>query len=123
MITSLEKEKKDRLKIFVLDSLNAAYSIMDRKFIEYSLAPFFKKLKEHNFISLIIYEKSMENSKPKLRERFLADGIISLGIQRYRGEVLRFLQLLKFSSDDHSLKRRRLVASKDGISLLGPVYR
>ena len=53
----------------------------------------------------------------------MADGIISLGIQRQRGEAVRYLQLLKYSSGDHSLKRRNLMAGKEGLALLGDVYR
>lgn len=123
MLESLIQEKKDGFRIFALDSLNALYSVMDPKEIEYSLAGFFRKLRELNIISLIIFEKSEAYHLGKLRERFMADGIISLGIQKNRGDVVRYLQPLKFNAADHSLKKRCLEASDNGLALLGPVYR
>lgn len=122
ILESLKKEKGDALKIFALDSLNAAYSIMNQRIIEYSILPFFRMLKKQNLISLIIFEETEYVRSPYFRERFLADGIISLGIQRRHNDVIRFLKLLKYKAADHTLKRRQLVAGKDGLSLVGPVY-
>jgi KaiC/GvpD/RAD55 family RecA-like ATPase len=123
MVESVNREKGGALKIFTLDSLNAAYSIMDREFIQFSLIPFFERLRERNLISLIIYEKFPGDEKYVLRERFLADGIISLGIHREAGEAVRYLQALKYTQVEHSLKRRVIATGKDGISILGSVYR
>lgn len=123
MIESLDKEKKGCLKIFALDSLNAVYSIVNPDFLEVSLISFFTRLREYNMISLIINEKTCCEPQSQQRVRFLSDGIISLGILRNKGEAVRYLQTLKFAPGEHSLKRRHLVTNKDGISLLGPVYR
>jgi archaellum biogenesis ATPase FlaH len=127
IITSLNQEKNGNLCIFALDSLNAIYSIMDPKIIESSIMPFFRKLRKFNMVSLIIHEKigtEIGNiKKVHNRERYIADGIVSLGVQNQRGEMLRYLQPLKFSNGEHSLKRCHLVAGKDGLSLLGPLYR
>lgn len=123
MVGALDREKEGRLRIFALDSLNAVYSISDPAFLEYSLVPFFRQLRKHNMVSLIIHEKASADSDHRLRERFLADGIISLGILRHQGDVVRYLQTLKFASGEHSLKRRHLTAQKNGLALMGNVYR
>jgi archaellum biogenesis ATPase FlaH len=122
MVASVSREKKGGLRIFALDSLNAVYSIMDRSFIEHSLVPFFQKLRQNNVISLIIHERTPICGCNCLRERFLADGIISLGILRNKGEAVRYLQALKYAGGEHSLKRRHLQAGRDGLSLLGTLY-
>lgn len=119
ILKSLKEEKGDKFQIFALDSLNAIYSIMDKKLIEFSLFSFFKKLKQLNLISLLIYEGG---EKRGLKERFLADGIISLGIQRYRGEVIRYLRVSKYKFGKHSLRRKQIVANNNGIFLLGDLY-
>jgi archaellum biogenesis ATPase FlaH len=123
ILSSLNQEKEGNLIIFALDSLNAIYSILPQEMIENSLIPFFKKLRQYNVISLIIHEKTGEQPAGIMRERYLADGIISLGIQHQRGEMIRYLQPLKFTFGEHSLKRMHIVAGKDGLTLPGPVYR
>jgi KaiC/GvpD/RAD55 family RecA-like ATPase len=123
IISSLNQEKEGNLTIFALDSLNAIYSILPQDMVESSLIPFFKKLRQHNIVSLIIHERTNEQPAGLMRERYLADGIISLGVQHQRGEMIRYLQPLKFTYGEHSLKKLQLVAGTDGLSLLGPVYR
>ncbi|MFP4496920.1 MAG: RAD55 family ATPase [Vulcanimicrobiota bacterium] len=123
ILESVKTEKKEGFKIFALDSLNALYSITDEKALPYVIMPFFKKLRELDLISLIIFEKSVDKPDSCYREKFLADGIISLGLQKEMGEVSRFLQVLKYSKAAHSLKRKNLIASSKGLSLLGTVYR
>lgn len=123
MVETLDREKEGKLRIFALDSLNAVYSISDQAFLEYSLVPFFRQLRKHNMISLIIHEKTSPDNSNRLRERFLADGIISLGILRHQGDVVRYLQALKFASGEHSLKRRHMMTQKNGLTLMGNVYR
>lgn len=123
MLTAIQQEKGSRFKVFTLDSLNAIYSIMEEKYLQSSLLAFFKRLRDLNIITLIIFEKSPDNTGRAMRERFLADGIISMGIMQSRGEMVRYLQPLKLTSIDHSLKKRQVSAGKDGMVLLGPVYR
>ncbi len=123
MIDALYNEKKGNLSIFALDSLNAVYSIAEPQLLESSLIPFFRKLREYNMISLIINECQMDENNSHMRERFLADGIVSLGILRRQGEVSRYLQALKFSQGEHSLRRRQVVLGRDGIKIQGEVYR
>jgi archaellum biogenesis ATPase FlaH len=123
ILSSLNQEKEGNLTIFALDSLNAIYSILSPGMVESSIIPFFKKLRQYNIVTLIIHEKTGDQSTGMMRERYLADGIVSLGVQYQRGEMIRYLQPLKFSYGEHSLKRMHLVAGKEGLSLLGPVYR
>ena len=123
ILEAIYSEKKDKFKIFTLDSLNALYSIMPKEYLESATASFFNRLRELDIVSLLIYEKSLTLPQTTNRERFLADGIISLGIMHGKGDVVRYLQPLKLASSEHSLKKRHLHASKDGIALLGSVYR
>ncbi|MCD4782212.1 MAG: hypothetical protein K8T10_00125 [Candidatus Eremiobacteraeota bacterium] len=123
MLKSIKSEKKEKFRIFTLDSLNAIYSITDTEYLKSSILSFFRKLKELDIISLVIFERASENIEGEFRERFLADGIISLGIIRSRGNVVRYLQPIKYAWSSHSLKKRQLVASDEGLSILGAVYR
>jgi len=123
MLKSIKSEKGERFRVFAIDSLNAIYSIADNEYLKSSTLMFFKRLKKLDIISLIIFEKASEKMEGNFRERFLADGIISLGIMRSRGNVLRYLQPLKYAWSSHSLKKRQLVADDDGLSILGAVYR
>ena len=123
ILISMNREMGDNFKIFTLDSLNALYSIMPEKYIESATLSFFNRLRELNIITLLIYEESPDHPIKSNRERFLADGIISLGIMQSKGDVIRYLQPLKLTSAEHSLKKKHLLATKDGLSLLGAVYR
>lgn len=123
MLKSIKSEKKEKFRIFALDSLNAIYSIVDPEYLKSSILTFFKKLKKLDIISLVIFERTSEKIEGEFRERFLADGIISLGIMRSRGNVVRYLQPLKYAWASHSLKKRHLVAGDEGLSILGAVYR
>ena len=123
MIEALYHEKKGKLGLFALDSLNAVYSIAEPQLLESSLSPFFRKLREYNMVSLIINESQPEEKCTRMRERFLADGVVSLGILRNQGDVSRYLQALKFSQGEHSLRRRQLVLGRDGLKIQGEVYR
>lgn len=123
MVEALKKEKGDSFKIFALDSLNAMYSVSDPDFLDVATSSFFRKLKNLDVISLIIFEKSMEDPDITLRERFLADGIIQLGIVTSRNDIIRYLQPIKMAQIEHSLKKRQLVIGPKGMELLGSVYR
>ncbi|MCE1247266.1 MAG: hypothetical protein LWY06_11530 [Firmicutes bacterium] len=123
MVEALKSEKKDHFKIFALDSLNALYSILSHDNLENAKISFFRRLKSLGVITLLIFEKTTEQDRKNLRERFLADGIISLGIMHNKGDVVRYLQPVKLTSSEHSLKRRQMAAKSDGLALLGPFYR
>lgn len=123
MLHATKLEKREKLRIFTLDSLNAIYSISEENAIEEAKISFFKRLKNIDVITLLIFEKIPDQKKIKLKERFLADGIISLGIMYSKDDVVRYLQPVKLTTSEHSLNKRHLFANRDGLSLLGPVYR
>jgi len=123
MVEATKMEKGDKFRLLALDSQNALYSIMDREYLDSATVSFFNRLRSMNMITLLIYERSKEQFAKSYRERFLADGIISLGIMHSKGDVIRYLQPLKLTGVEHSLKKRHLLANKEGLSLLGAVYK
>ena len=124
MIEHFKKIHGKKFTVFALDSLGALYSLMEditnmRKKMFY----FFKSLREHNLISLIVMERSI-GAEPMLlgNEGFLVDGIIMLGLDRSRGKLIRYLQVEKMRACEHSMEKHSLEVRKGGLSVLGSIF-
>ncbi len=124
MIAHFKKVHGPKFKVFALDSLGALYSLMEhsdnmRKRMFY----FFKMLRDHNLISLVVMERSLGGESQLLgNEGFLVDGIIMLGLDRARGKLVRYLQVEKMRSVEHSMEKHAIEVRKGGLTVLGPIF-
>src|SRR5207244_787535 len=55
-------------------------------------------------------------------EGFLVDGIVILGRDRSRGKLVRYLQVEKMRSVDHSMEKHAIEVRKGGLTVLGPIF-
>jgi len=124
MIEHFKKVHGKRFTIFALDSLGALYSLMeDTVNIRKKMFYFFKMLREHNLITLVVMERTINGEAMLLgNEGFLVDGIILLGLDRSRGKLTRYLQVEKMRACEHSMEKHSLEVRKGGLSVLGPIF-
>lgn len=124
MILHFKGKYGDKFTILTLDSLGALYSLMEdvtqmRKKMFY----FFKMLRDNNLICFMVMERSIGGESQLLgNEGFLVDGIIMLGLDRSRGKLVRYLQVEKMRSCQHSMEKHAIEVSKGGIVVLGPIF-
>ncbi|MCX8173955.1 MAG: signal transduction protein [Thermoplasmata archaeon] len=113
----------DKFTVFCLDSLGALYSLMeDQKNMRNKMFYFFKMLRDNNLVSFVVMERSPGGESQILgNEGFLVDGIISLGIDRSKGTIVRYLQVEKMRACQHSMEKFALDVKKGGIKVLGPL--
>ena len=124
MITHFKKTHATRFKLFALDSLGALYSLMeDVSAMRKKMFYFFKMLRDHGLISLVVMERELGGASQLLgNEGFLVDGIIHLGLDRSRGKLTRYLQVEKMRACEHSVEKHALEVRKGGIAVLGPIF-
>ncbi|HYV07973.1 MAG TPA: ATPase domain-containing protein [Thermoplasmata archaeon] len=124
MIGHYRKVHGHKFKLFALDSLGALYSLMEnttnmRKRMFY----FFKMLRDADLTSLVVMERSADGDSQLLgNEGFLVDGIVLLGLDRSRGKLVRYLQVEKMRSADHSMEKHAIEVRKGGLTVLGPIF-
>src|SRR6266704_793658 len=124
MIGHYRKVHGQKFKLFALDSLGALYSLMEntsnmRKRMFY----FFKMLRDNELTSLVVMERAPNGESQLLgNEGFLVDGIVMLGLDRSRGKLVRYLQVEKMRSVDHSMEKHAIEIRKGGLTVLGPIF-
>ena len=100
------KNKEFKLSCFVLDSLNALYSLleheMDEKRLRNKMLQFFDILRTKNLVSFLILE--LPRNEPYSYEFFLGDGIIEFGIEYIDGFYKRYFQVKKMRATKHKLE-------------------
>src|SRR5438132_970814 len=52
----------------------------------------------------------------------LVDGIVMLGLDRSRGKLVRYLQVEKMRSVEHSMEKHAIEIRKGGITVMGPIF-
>src|SRR5713101_7255459 len=124
MIGHYRKVHGQKFKLFALDSLGALYSLMEntnnmRKRLFY----FFKMLRDNELTSLVVMERTPNGESQLLgNEGFLVDGIVMLGLDRSRGKLVRYLQVEKMRSVEHSMEKHAIEIRKGGITVMGPIF-
>jgi KaiC/GvpD/RAD55 family RecA-like ATPase len=123
-ISHYKKTYKDRFSIFALDSLGALYSLMeDVSNMRKKMFYFFKMLRDNNLFCFVVMERALNGESQLLgNEGFLVDGIIMLGLDRSRGKLVRYLQVEKMRTCEHSMEKHALEVDKDGIKVFGPIF-
>jgi len=48
--------------------------------------------------------------------------IVSLGLDRTKGKVTRYLQVEKMRACEHSMEKHAIEARRGGVSVLGPIF-
>ncbi len=98
--------KEYKLSCFVLDSLNALYSLiepeMDQKRLRNKMLQFFDVLRTKSLTSFLILE--LPQNEPYSYEFFLGDGILEFGIKFHDGFFKRYFQVKKMRSTKHRLE-------------------
>ncbi len=119
------KEKYKDLRVFVLDSLNALYTLSSgdgdlRKSMYY----FFSRLRDLGLTSFLVVETPplQGDSEHDKAEYFLADGVIELGTLESAGNISRYIQVRKMRATKHDIGKHKLVIGQDGLSILGSMY-
>jgi len=84
---------------------------------------FFKMLRDNELTSLVVMERNAEGDSQLLgNEGFLVDGIVLLGLDHSRGKLIRYLQVEKMRSTDHSMEKHAIEVRKGGLTVLGPIF-
>jgi len=84
---------------------------------------FFKMLRDADLTSLVVMERNADGDSQLLgNEGFLVDGIVLLGLDRSRGKLVRYLQVEKMRSADHSMEKHAIEVRKGGLTVLGPIF-
>lgn len=126
ILKRFKEEMKDDFCFFVLDSLNALYALSDFKSLRTEAFDFFNFLRSLGLVSLIIRETVDNRSgaaEEGVYERYLSDGIIKLGTLELKGEVVRYIQLVKMRGCTHSLNKYQLDIKNNNLIILGPIHR
>ncbi len=124
MIGHYRKVHGQKFKLFALDSLGALYSLMEStNHIRKRMFYFFKMLRDNELMSLVVMERSADGDSQLLgNEGFLVDGIVMLGLDHSRGKLVRYLQVEKMRSVDHSMEKYAIEVRKGGLTVLGPIF-
>src|SRR5207245_3297955 len=84
---------------------------------------FFKMLRDKELTCLGLKERAPNGESQHLgNEGFLVDGIVVLGLDRSRGKLVRYLQVEKMRSVDHSMEKHAIEVRKGGLTGRGPIY-
>jgi len=85
------------------------------------------KLRENVLTSFVIMEIPHSNGNDLLYsrcqpERFLADGLIELGVIESAKGMKRYMQIWKMRATKHAMEKQQLLVGDEGIYVLGPIY-
>jgi KaiC/GvpD/RAD55 family RecA-like ATPase len=124
MITKLKKDLNDQLAFFVLDSLNALYSLSKMKNPRIQMHSLFSFLRDNNLISLMIKESVYPGitDDVMVQESYLVDGIINLGIIDDQNKTNRYVQIVKMRNSFHDLRKYEIDINNDTLRILSPIY-
>jgi len=125
MIKFYKQKHGSRFTSFGFDSLGALYSLLPANGVNMRkrVFEFFYMLRQHNLMSYIIMERSLEGESHLLgNEGFLSDGIIVLGMRRIQGRIKRFIQVEKMRATPHSMEMHALEYRQGEMRVLGPVF-
>ena len=116
-------EKKEKLTVFAIDSLNALYSLIDTQDLRIKLYHFFQFLRNNNLTSLVISEiPEYGRAHYHASEGFLVDGLIRMGEVETQQDIMLYLQVKKMRATIHSRKKHLIEVGKDGLMILGPIF-
>lgn len=123
LINRIKEDSKNGLTFIVVDPINILLYRLKNRNARRSIYYLFSRLSDLHAKTVIIAEKevgrdSVENSSC----RFLADGIVELGMMDAQDEVIRYLEILKMRGVHHSLKRFQVSFRKGDLKILGPTY-
>jgi len=124
MIQHFKQERGPAFTTFVLDSLGAIYSLttVDAE-MRKRMFGFFDFLRNQGLYTLIITERQTgDHAELEGNEGFIADAILSLGLDRRNGKIVRTLQVEKMRHVNHSMEKQAIDASQGGISIMGPLF-
>ncbi len=124
MIVHFKDEMKDAFSFFTLDSLGALYSLLpDLNNVRQKMFYFMRTLRSYNLYAFVIMEEQLGGGMSYLgNEGFLVDGIIHLGVDRSRGRLVRFLQVEKMRTSEHSMEKFAFEFRDGRLNILGPIF-
>jgi KaiC/GvpD/RAD55 family RecA-like ATPase len=120
--------KYDDLSIFALDSLNVLYTLFGADDMRKSMYSFFNILRDKGLTSFLITESAPSGglvyagNYQSFPERFLADGIIEVGVMESNDAAKRYIQIKKMRATKHAMNKHHLIVGEGGLSILGSVY-
>ena len=124
-IKQYNKEHKERFACLVIDSLNALYTLTDTLKDRTEIYFFFEELRKTNATCFIIAEVPEEphtqiNGSILGAERFLSDGLISLGITEVDNRVQRYVQIKKMRGVKHRMDKHSVeIKEGEGVVIVG----
>lgn len=124
ILTNFKEKYGDRLSFIALDPINILINQVPEENLRRYLYHFFTCIADLKTRSWIILEKIDE--EPDIESaipcHFLSDSIIELGMQETHNDVIRYMEVKKMRSVNHSLKRFQISYKKNSLKVLGPVY-
>ncbi len=124
MIMHFKEEMGDKFSFFTLDSLGALYSLLpDLDNVRQKMFYFMRTLRSYDLYSFIIMEEPIGGGSNYLgNEGFLVDGIIHLGVDRSRGRLVRYIQVEKMRTSQHSMEKFAFEFKNGKMYILGPIF-
>lgn len=117
-------KEKENITVFALDSLSAFYSFSEKD-SRVSMYHLFSKLRDEDLTSFMITEDGRTSypDNSGRQERFLADGVIELGIiETPEDDIKRYIRIRKMRAAKHSMEKHQLLVGKSGLYILGSIY-
>jgi len=121
----LERYRKERgLDVFVLDSLDALYSLVEIKNPRRELFHFFRRIRGLGATVLFISEMAMDERRFGKHgvEEFLSDGILHLRLKEVEAaqvtSVRRYVGVVKMRRTRHDTDYHPFLVTKDGFELV-----
>src|SRR5207245_2147293 len=99
------------------------YNVMSRYLKDHGELGVYHTLRDNELTCLVVMERAPNGESQLLgNEGFLVDGIVVLGLDRSRGKLVRYLQVEKMRSVDHSMEKHAIEVRKGGLTVLGPIF-
>jgi KaiC/GvpD/RAD55 family RecA-like ATPase len=117
-----KEELGEKFTVFALDSLNALMSLAKVENPRRETYHFFRTLRDMELTAFFVQETTPELGRGYSPESYMVDGLIQLGTIEKPEDVIRFIQVKKMRATEHSMRKYRLVVTKDGLEVMGPVY-
>ncbi len=124
MIEHFKRERGPAFSVFILDSIDAIYSLktVDEE-MRKRMFSFFDFLRSQNLYTFVITERQAgQHAELDGNEGFLADAILNLGLDRRNGQIVRTMQVEKMRHVRHSMEKQAMEVTVTGVQLLGPLF-
>lgn len=124
LINRFRSQHGGRLSMLVLDPINIMLYHVRQDNLRNHVYQVFSRLGDLQTRSIVVCENEDGPASRLITVpcRFLADGIIELGMQETQDDVVRYIEVVKLRGVNHNLKRFQVSYRKNQFQILGPTY-